>query len=169
MNGQILPKICIFGHFGPNIGIFGPFRPMPDQKNNANKVPRCFLPRCLGVPKLSPVKKGFFAQKQPNLAQNWHFWSFWARPCRLISCPIGLVGWWLWQAVSRKTPIYLRYSLFNFSQNRPYFLPKNDPIWPKIGIFVHCWLIWCPVVGLVGGCGARAVSRKTPIYLMIFM
>ena len=45
-----------------------------------------------------------------NLAQNWHFWSFWARPC---------------------------------------------------------WLIWCPVVGLVGGCGARAVSRKAPIYFMV--
>ena len=27
-NCQIWPKICIFGHFGPNIGIFGPFRPM---------------------------------------------------------------------------------------------------------------------------------------------
>ena len=45
------------------------------------------------------------------------------------------------------------------------FLPKNDQILPKIGIFVHCWLIWCPVGGMVGGCGARAVSRKTPIYI----
>ena len=25
-------------------------------------------------------------------------------------------------------------------------------------------LIWCPISWLVGGCGARAVSRKTPIY-----
>ena len=33
---------------------------------------------------ISPVKKGFFAQKRPNLAQNWHFWSIRARPCRLI-------------------------------------------------------------------------------------
>ena len=38
---------------------------------------------------ISPVKKGFFAQKRPNLAQNWHFWSIWARPCRLIQCPVG--------------------------------------------------------------------------------
>ena len=58
---------------------------------------------------ISPVKKGFFAQKRPNLAQNWHFWSIWAWPCRLI---------------------------------------------------------WCPVYGSVGGCGARAVSRKTPIYFI---
>ena len=37
----------------------------------------------------------------------------------------------------------------------------------KFGIFVHCRLIWCLVGGLVGGCGARAVSRKTPIDFMI--
>ena len=29
-------------------------------------------------------------------------------------------------------------------------------------------LIWCPVCGLVGGCGAQAVSCKTPIYSMYF-
>ena len=40
---------------------------------------------------------------------------------------------------------------------------------PKIAefcIFVHCRLIWCPVGGLAGGCGARAVSRKTPFYFI---
>ena len=26
------------------------------------------------------------------------------------------------------------------------------------------WLIWCPIGWLVGGCGARALSRKTHIY-----
>ena len=71
--------------------------------------------RCLGgfsviwVTKLliSQVKKGFFAQKRPNLAQNWHFWSIWARSCRLIQCPVGgSVGGCGARAVSRKTPIY---------------------------------------------------------------
>ena len=38
---QIWSKICIFGHFGLDIGIFGPFRPMPDQKTMQT--------RCLGV------------------------------------------------------------------------------------------------------------------------
>ena len=28
-NGQIWPKICIFGHNGPNIGLFDPFGAMP--------------------------------------------------------------------------------------------------------------------------------------------
>ena len=45
-------------------------------------------------------------------------------------------------------------------------MPKNNPIWPKIGIFVYCWLIWCPVGGLAGGCGARAISRETPIFFI---
>ena len=60
---------------------------------------------------ITQEKKGIFAQKQPNLAQIWHLWSIWARPCRLIQCPVG---------------------------------------------------------GSVGGCGARAVSCKTPIYFMCF-
>ena len=48
---------------------------------------------------ISPVKKGFFAPKRPNLAQNWHFWS--------IMCPVGeSVGGCGARAVSRKTPIY---------------------------------------------------------------
>ena len=47
------------------------------------------------------------------------------------------------------------------------FLLKNDQIQPEIGISDHCWLIWCPVGGLVSGCSAQAVSRKTPIYFMI--
>ena len=38
----------------------------------------------------------------------------------------------------------------------------------------HFWSIWarliqCPVDGSVGGCGARAVSRKTPIYFIVIM
>ena len=35
-----LAKNC---HFWPNLGIFGPFDPMPDQKNNLNKLPRWFF------------------------------------------------------------------------------------------------------------------------------
>ena len=46
------------------------------------------------------------------------------------------------------------------------FLLKNNQIWPKIDVSDHCWLIWCPVDGLAGGCGAGAVSRKTPIYFI---
>ena len=37
---------------------------------------------------------------------------------------------------------------------------------PEIGISDHGWPIWCPVDGFAGGCGAGAVSRKTPIYFI---
>ena len=79
---------------------------MPDQKTMRT--------RCLGgfsvmwVPKLllSPVKIKIFCPKT-NLAWNWHFWSFWARPCWLIWCPVGgLFSVCGAQAVSRKTPFY---------------------------------------------------------------
>ena len=38
------------------------------------------------------------------------------------------------------------------------------PIWARPGR-----LIQCPVGGSIGGCGARAVSRKTPICFMKLM
>ena len=66
---------------------------------------------------------------------------------------------WLFRYVGKKT--------FDFSSKKKDFMPKNDQIKPEIGIFVDCWLIWCPVGGLAGGFGARAVSRKTPIYFMM--
>ena len=72
-NGQIWSKICIFGHFGPNIAIFCTFCPMPDQKP--------MWTRCLG---------GFSVMWVTN---------------------------------------------FYFSSKKKDFLPKNDQIWPKTGIF----------------------------------
>ena len=48
-------------------------------------------------------------------------------------------------------------------------MPRNHQIWPEFGISDHCWLIRCPVDGLAGGCGARAVSRKTPIYFIVLI
>ena len=46
------------------------------------------------------------------------------------------------------------------------FCPKPTKFSPKWAFWVRrCRLIWC-LVGLVGGCGARAVSRKTPIYFI---
>ena len=46
------------------------------------------------------------------------------------------------------------------------FGPKTAEIGPKyakyeIGIFVNCWLIWCSVGGLAGGCGAGSISQDT--------
>ena len=93
--------------FGPNIGIFDPFGPMAEQKG-------CKQGALVVVPKLllSPVKIRDFDQKQPNLTQNWLFWSFRARPCQLIWCSVGgLVGGFGARAVSRKTLIYFIYHI----------------------------------------------------------
>ena len=89
-------------------------------KNYMNKVPRWVF-RYVGNKTFdfSSKKKGFFAQKRPNLAQNWHFWSIWARPCRLIQCPVGgSVGGCGARAVSRKTPIYFIERLTNTPMTR---------------------------------------------------
>ena len=49
-------------------------------------------------------KKGFFAQKRPNLARNWHFW-----PLLAHFVPCWWVGWWLWRG------LYLARHLFTLS------------------------------------------------------
>ena len=79
----LCPKKTKFGpklaFFWPNIGIFGPFGPIADQK--------MMQTRCLGsfsvtwVPQLwlCPVRIRIFGPKMPNLVQNMHFWSFWAK------------------------------------------------------------------------------------------
>ena len=40
------------------------------------------------------------------MAQNWHFWLIWARPCRFFRCPVVGRLVVVARAVSRKTPIY---------------------------------------------------------------
>ena len=67
---------------------------------------------------------------------------------------------WVYRYVGNKT--------FDFSSKKKDFLPKNDQNWNFWSIWARpCRFFWCPVGGSVGGCGARAVSRKTPIYFII--
>ena len=49
------------------------------------------------------------------------------------------------------------------------FGPKTGKFCPEyafLSTYRPCWLMWCPVGWFVGGCGERAVSRKTPIYFI---
>ena len=95
--------LVILGQILPFLHFLSRARP----KNNASKVPCCFFHYVGNKAFDFSSKKGFFAQKRPNLARNWHFWSIWVRPCRLIQCPVGgSVGDCDARAVSRKTPIY---------------------------------------------------------------
>ena len=62
---------------------------------------------------ISPVKKGFFAQEQPNLARNCLFCQ--ALPAHLLPC--WWVGWWLWRAGCISQDTYLLYTV-----QKPYYL-----------------------------------------------
>ena len=87
-NGQIWSKIYIYVHFVPNIGIFGPFRPMPDQKTMQT--------RCLGIFSvmrvtkllLSPLRIRFFCPKTTKFGQKLAFLVILgqALPAHLVPC-----------------------------------------------------------------------------------
>ena len=57
--------------------------------------------------------------------------------------------------------------LLIFQVKKRIFYPKTTKFCPKLAFLVN--LGQCPVGGSVGGCGARAVSRKTPIYFIILV
>ena len=73
-----------------------------------NKVPRlvfCYVGN--KTYDFSSKKKDFLPKNDQIWPENWHFCSFWARPCRFFRCPVdGSVGGCGVWAVSRKTPIY---------------------------------------------------------------
>ena len=60
--------MCIFGHFRPNIGIFGSFRPTPAArpKNNANKV-LCVFVLYVGTKTLVVARGLYLARHLFNL------------------------------------------------------------------------------------------------------
>ena len=94
-NGQIWPKICICGHFGPNIGLYGEFGAMPNQKTTRTMCLVGF-PLC-GYQNFCFL--GFLAQKRPFSPQNMLF---------LLAHLVPGCGA---RAVSRKTPICFMYFL----------------------------------------------------------
>ena len=86
------------------MGIFCPFGPMPDQKTMRRRCLGGFSIMLVTKHLIFPVKKGFFAQKRPNLAQNWQFWPLLAH---LVPCWWG--GWWLLRAGCISQDTYLLY------------------------------------------------------------
>merc|ERR1712012_1110080 len=106
---QKRPNLAQNWHFGPNIGIFGPFYLMPDQKT--------MWTRCLGgfsvmwVTKLmiSPVKKKDFLPKNDQIwPKIGIFGRFGPGHAGLFSALLW-VGWWLWRAGCISQDTYLLY------------------------------------------------------------
>merc|ERR1712218_270984 len=132
------PKTAKFGpnwHFGPNIGIFGPFDLMPDQKTMQTSCRSGFLLCWYQNFYFLPYKLGFLAKKWPNLVQNLHFWSFWAKYCHLLHILSNARPKSNVNKVPRLVFCYVGNKTFDFSSKKKDFLPKIDQIWPKIGIF----------------------------------
>ena len=75
------------------------------------------------------------AQKWPNLVQNLHFWSFWAKYCHFLHILSNARPKTNVNKVPRLVFCYVGNKTFDFSSKKKDFLPKNDQIWPKIGIF----------------------------------
>ena len=109
-NVQNWSKICIFGHFGPNIAFFCPFRPMTDQKPMQT--------RCLGgfsvmwVTKLliSPVKIRIFCPKMTKFGPKLAFLVILGQvfPAHLV--PWWWVGWWLRRAGCISQDFIIKYT-----------------------------------------------------------
>ena len=66
---------------------------------------------------------------------------------------------------------YVGNKTFDFSVEIRIFCPKTTKFGPKLAFLVnlgHAMQAYLmPCCGSVGGCGARAVSPKTPIYFII--
>ena len=73
------PNFAQNWYFWPNIGIFGPFGLKTDQKTMRTMLKWFFHYVGTKTFASSRFKLAFLAQKQPNLAQNMHLWSFWAK------------------------------------------------------------------------------------------
>ena len=117
------------------------FVAMPDQKTIGT---RCLvlICECQNVYPLSKKKKRILAQKRPILFQSMQFWTKRTIRTRWFS------DMWVPELCS------LPKKLGCLAQKRP----QNMLSWAHIGL---AGSFGAP---LVGGCGARTVSRKAPIY-----
>ena len=77
------------------------------------------------------------AQKRPNLVQNLHFWSFWAKYCHFLhilsnarpKTNVNKVPRWVFRYVGNKT--------FDFSSKKRIFCPKATKFGPKLAFLVN--------------------------------
>ena len=94
--------------FGPNIGIFCQFDPMPDQKTS--RICEMWVLKLL----LPPVKIRIFGPERAKFSLKYAFIGTY-RHCRFIQCTGGLlVGDCGARAVSRKTPIsFIHFKIFH--------------------------------------------------------
>merc|ERR1711884_393145 len=82
--GPRTAKFCPNLAFWAKYRHFCPFDLMPDQKTMRTSCLSGFLLCWYQNFYLLPYKLGFLAQKRPNLVENLHFLSFWAKYCHFL-------------------------------------------------------------------------------------
>ena len=86
---------------------------------------------------ISPVKKGFFAQKRPNLLEIVFFC-----PLQAHLVPCWWVGWWLWRGlyVARHLYTIILFASAKLDQPELHLIrrsPRSGAIW-KVRLLEHC-------------------------------
>ena len=152
-------KIRIFGPlrqnlaFSQNISIFGPFGLRAHQKPMRTRCQGGFSITWVPTLLLPPVRIRIFGPKKPNLVQNMHFWSFWAKYWHF---------WPIWSHVRPKNNANKVLRCFSvmwvpkllLSRVRiTIFCPKTTKLYPKLAFLVilgkallahlvPCWWFW---------------------------
>ena len=102
---KIGPKSAFLVILGQILPLFCTFCPMPDQKNNVNRVPRWVFSMWVTKLLISPVKIRIFCPKKSKFGPKMAFLFFLGQ-----ALPAHLVGGCGARAVYRKTPIYFIFS-----------------------------------------------------------
>ena len=141
----LAPKNWILGpktaKFGPKLAFWAKYRhfyPIWSKawpKNDANKLSRWFS--VMLVPKLllTPIKNSIFGPKTAKFGPKYAFLVIFGQILPFLHIlsnarpknNVNKMPRWVFRYVGNKT--------FYFSSKKKDFLPKNDQIWPKTGIF----------------------------------
>ena len=123
---------------------------------------------------LPPINIRIRGPKTAKFGKNMHFWTFWAKYLPFWSIlSYGRPNNNGNEVPSWFSEIWVPELLLPLKIIRM-FGPKTANFAPCImhscaHIDRPCRLIWCSVGWLVGDCGARAVSRKAPIFFIIII
>ena len=106
---KLIPiKIGTFGpksaEIGPNIGIFGPFDLIPDQKTMRTSCLGGFLTKSADFVSMPAV------QCSADL-RSWHRYLAGGSKMQAYLVPCQWVGWWLWRAGCISQDTYLLYCI----------------------------------------------------------
>ena len=122
-------------NFAQNIGNFGPFGPMPNQKTMQTRYLGWFSVMWVTKRLISPVKIRVFCPKTTKLGLKLAFLFILgqALPAHLVPC--WWVGWWWWRAGCISQDTYLLYLGIIPKKNSFFYCFLNC-------VFIHLFMFW---------------------------